>query len=179
VAGWRGWEWWQARKAAQAGSAFEAALALAEAGKNKEAEAAFAKLAGDSTPGYELLARLREAAELARSNPSAAVKAYDALAADSRAGPALRELAAVRAGMLLVDTAPFAELRTRLEPLTGLEHSFRHTARELIALSAWRGGDVAAARKWLDMIANDPETPSGTRTRAEVLSQLAGTEGKS
>ncbi len=42
------------------------AVTLAEAGKHQEAEAAFAKLAADGTAGYRMLARLREAAELAR-----------------------------------------------------------------------------------------------------------------
>ena len=53
---------------------------LTEAGKHAEAEAAFAKIADDGTSGYRILARLREAAELARPIPKAAVKAYDALA---------------------------------------------------------------------------------------------------
>jgi hypothetical protein len=178
VAGWRGFEWWQAKKAAEAGSAFEAALVLAEAGKHQEAEAAFSRLAEDSTAGYRLLARFREAAELARQDRAAAVKAYDALAADTGLKPLLRDLANVRAGIILVDTASLAELRARLEPLAGADRPFRHTARELIALAAWRAGDVAAARRWLDMIASDPETPAGTRSRAEVLSQLAGAAGK-
>ena len=49
VAAWRGYQWWEAKKAAEAGAAFEAAAALAEAGKHGEAEAAFAKIAADGT----------------------------------------------------------------------------------------------------------------------------------
>jgi hypothetical protein len=57
------------QEAAEAGAAFEQAVTLAEAGKHQEAEAAFAKLATDGTAGYRVLARLREAAELARPIP--------------------------------------------------------------------------------------------------------------
>ena len=82
VGGWRGYDWWENRKAAESGAAFEAAVALAEAGKQAEAQAAFAKIAKEGSSGYRMLARFREAAELAKTDPAAAVKAYDALAAE-------------------------------------------------------------------------------------------------
>ncbi len=58
VGGWRGYEYWQAKKAGETGTAFEQAVTLAEAGKHKEAEAAFAKIAADGTAGYRVIARL-------------------------------------------------------------------------------------------------------------------------
>jgi len=178
VGAWRGYEWWQAKQAAQAGAAFEQAVTLAEAGKHQEAEAAFAKIASDGTASYRVLARLRDAAELARTDSKAAVAAYDAIANDNTAGQVIQDLAAVRAGFLLVDTAPFSEIRTRLEPLTAPDRAFRHSAREILALSAWKAGDMAAARQWADMIITDPQTPSGTRSRAEVLNELIAASGK-
>jgi hypothetical protein len=178
VGAWRGYEWWEAKQAAQSGVAFEQATALAEAGKHQEAEAAFAKLATDGNAGYRALARLREAAELAHTDKAAAVKAYDGIAADKSAGQVIDELAALRAGFLLVDTAPYSEIQTRLDPLTGADKTFRHSARELLALSAWKSGDMTAARKWTDMIITDPQTPQGTRTRADMLSELIAASGK-
>jgi hypothetical protein len=178
VGAWRGYQWWQAKQAAQAGAAFEQAVELAQSGKHQEAEAAFAKLAADGTAGYRVLARLREAAELAPTDRNAAVKAYDQIAADKSAGQAIQDLAAVRAGYLLVDTAPYPELLARLEPLTAADRTFRHTAREILALSAWKAGNVTAARKWTDMIMADPQTPTGTRNRAEVLSELLAANNK-
>jgi len=178
VGAWRGYEWWQTRRASEAGAAFEQAVTLAEAGKHQEAEAAFAKLASDGTASYRVLARLREAAELGRTERKAAVKAYDEIAADRSAGPVVQDLASLRTGFLLVDTAPYSEMRARLEPLAGPERVFRHSARELLALSAWKAGDMAAARRWTDMIATDPDTPPGTRSRAEVLSELIAAGGK-
>ncbi len=178
VGGWRGYEWWETKKAAEAGAAFEQAVTLAESGKHHEAEAAFTKLATDGTAGYRVLARLREAAELARTDPKAAVKAYDAIAADRGAGQVIQDLATLRAGFLLVDSSSYGDMRAQLEPLSGPERTFRHSARELLALSAWKEGDMGAARQWTDMIITDPQTPQGTRSRAEVLSELIAASGK-
>ena len=178
VAAWRGYDWWETKKAAEAGAAFEQAVTLAEAGKHQEAEAAFAKLASDASAGYRVLARLREAAELARTDSKAAVVAYDEIAADKSAGQVIQDLAALRAGFLLVDSASYSDMRSRLEPLTGAERAFRHGARELLALSAWKSGDTAAARQWAEMIMSDPQTPAGTRSRIQVLSQLIAASGK-
>ena len=178
VGGWRGYEWWEAKKAAESGSAFEQAASLAEGGKYAESQAAFAKLAAQGSSGYRTLARFREAAELARTDKDAAVKAYDALASDSSTGRTLQDLAAVRAGLLLVDTAPLADLTARLEPLTAPDRTFRHTARELLALAAWRSGDQAAAKRWFDMITSDIETPASMRSRIDVLIALAGARDK-
>jgi hypothetical protein len=178
VAAWRGYQWWEVKQAAKAGAAFEQAVTLAATGKHQEAEAAFAKLATDSTTGYRVLARLREAAELSTTDSKGAVAAYDEIAADKSAGQIIQDLAAVRAGFLLVDTAPYSEIRDRLEPLAAADRTFRYSAREILALSAWKANDVTAARQWIDMIMIDPQTPAGTRSRVGVLSELIAASGK-
>jgi hypothetical protein len=91
----------------------------------------------------------------------------------------LQDLAAVRAGLLFADTAPYDEMRERLEPLTANDRPFRHTAREILALSAWRAGDRKAATHWFDLITTDVETPAGTRARVDMLIALGAAEGKS
>jgi hypothetical protein len=177
VGAWRGYEFWQARKAAEAGAAYEAALKLSDEGKHSEAEEAFGKLAAQGTSGYRLLARMRQAAELGTTDPKAGVAAYDAIAGE--AGPPLiRDAAAIRAAFLLVDTAKFSEMTQRLEPLTQPDGSYRHSARELLALSAWRNGDAAAARKWAEAAAGDPDVPQGVRSRVEVLTSLLADASK-
>jgi hypothetical protein len=179
IAAWRGYAWFEAQKAAEAGAAFEAASTLAETGKHGEAEAAFAKVAADGTSGYRNLARLRAASELAQVDPKAAIAAYDKIAADGTVGAVLQDLAALRAGAILVDTASFDEAQRRLEPLAANDRTFRHTARELLVLAAWRAGDSAAAKRWFDMIAADVQTPASTRSRVEMLMALGATASKS
>jgi hypothetical protein len=179
VAAWRGYQYLEARKAAEAGAAYDAATVLADEGKHDEAEAAFAKLAADGTAGYRMLARLREAAQVGEHDPKAAVAAYDAIAGESAGQPLVGDLAALRAGFLLVDTASYDEMSRRLEPLTQPTGVFRHSARELLALSAWRNGDMAAARRWADAARSDPNAPSGLRARMEVLGELLPETSKS
>jgi hypothetical protein len=179
VAGYRGYQYWLAKQAAEAGAKFEQAVTLSEQDKHGEAQAAFAKIAAEAPAGYRVLARLRAAAELGKTDPKAAVGAYDAIAADGSVGQAFRDAAALRAGMLLVDTASFDEVRGRLEPLAQPSRPFRHTAREMLALSAWRNGDAAAAKKYIDQATDDAETPAGVRSRLEVLSALLAAGGKS
>ena len=80
---------------------------------------------------------------------------------------------------MLLDTAGYPDMLQRLETSTAPEATFRHTARELLALSAWRANDTAAARQWLDLIANDGETPPSLRSRAEALQALLPPVAKS
>jgi len=175
VAGWRGYQYYEAKRAAAASAAFEAAANLADQNKSAEAQAAFAKLAAETdSGGYRTLARLREASASAAQDPKAGMAAYDAIAKDSSVGTVFQQLAGVRAAMIAVDVAPLAEMNQRLEPLAQPGGAFRHTARELLALASVRANDAAAAKKWFDMVAGDPETPPSVRTRIDVLKALNG-----
>jgi len=179
VGGWRGYQYLEAKKAAEAGAAFDAALDLSEQKKHAEAEAAFEKLAATAPSGYRLLARLRAAAETATRDPQAGAKIYDDIASDRSVGSVEQDLARVRAAGLLLNTASYPSMLERLEPATKPDSTFRHTARELLALSAWRANDTAAARQWLDLIALDGETPQAMRSRAEALQALLPPVAKS
>jgi hypothetical protein len=179
VGGWRGYQYLEAKKAAEAGIAFDKAVELSEANKHSEAEAAFTDLAAKAPSGYRMLARLRAAAELANRDPQAAAKSYDDIAADRSVGTTEQDLARVRAAGLLLDSLSYPAMLQRLEASTAPGATFRHTARELLALSAWRAGDTAAARQWLELIANDGETPPSLRSRAEALQALLPPVAKS
>ena len=179
IAAWRGYGWWEARRAAEAGAAFEAASTLADAGKHSEAEAAFARIVSDGTSSYRHLARVREAAELAHTDAKAAISVYDRIAADNAVGPVLQDLAGVRAAAILINDGAFAEAERKLEPLAAGDRTFRHTARELLVLAMWRTGNAAATKRWVDMIMSDAQTPPATRSRVEILMALGAGEGKS
>ena len=179
VGGWRGYQYLEAKKAAEAGAIFEKAVELSEQGKHAEAETAFADLAAKAPSGYRTLARLRTAAEASARDPKAAAKMYDDIAADSGVGSEWRDLAKIRAAGLLVDSASYADIQRRLETSAEPKSTFRHSAREMLALSAWRNNDMTAARKWVDAIAEDGETPPGLRSRAEALQALLPPVAKS
>jgi hypothetical protein len=175
VAGWRGYEYLQNQRAAETGAQFEAAARLAESGNLADAEKEFARIAESGTAGYRLLARLRTAEVTAPRDRAAAVTAFDAIAADSSVNAIYRDLAALRAGYLLVDSATFADMQQRLEPLTGTQRTFRHSARELLALSAFRSKDYDAMRRWAQVITEDAESPAGLRSRIEAMIALVNT----
>jgi hypothetical protein len=178
VAGWRLYHWWEAKRAAEAGTEFQIAMALSAEGRQAEAEAAFSKIGESGAQGYRDFSRLQAAAELAQRDPKAAVVAYDALADDTRMREPLRDLAALRAAYLLVDSEPYEHMRQRLQPLTAEGRTFRNSARELLALAASRNGDMAAARVWFDGIMADGEATPAMRQRVEMLIASA-TNGKS
>jgi hypothetical protein len=170
VAGWRAYQWWEGNRAAETSAVYESAVELATQGKTAEALAAFNKIATDGTAGYRVVAKFRAAA--AETDPKVAVAAYDAISNDSSVGSLLRDMAKIRAGLLLVDTAPLAEMNQRLESLATPTGAFRHTARELLALAAIRASDQAAAERWLDAISGDPDAPQSLRARVDVLRTL-------
>ena len=179
VGGWRGYQYLEAKKAAEAGAAFDKAVELSEANKHAEAEAAFADLVAKAPFGYRVLSRLRLAAEIANRDAPAAAKMYDEIAADRSVGVADQDLARIRAAQLLLESISYPNMKERLEAAAAPGATFRHTARELLALSAWRANDAAATRQWLDMIANDGETPPSLRSRAEALQALLPPVAKS
>ena len=179
VGGWRGYQYVEAKKAQAASAAFDHAAELAAQNKPAEAEAAFTKVAAEAPAGYRALARLRAAAEAAKRDSGTAVKQYDEIAADRSIDTPSRDLARLRAAALLVDSVNYDALLPRLEPATAPTGTYRHSARELLALSAWRSGNVNAARQWLDLIANDGETPSSMRSRGEALQALLPAAAKS
>lgn len=179
VASWRGYQWYEAKQAAKAGSAYDAALQLAQDGKHAEAVTAFAKIGTGGTPGYRGLAQLQEGEQLAANDAAGAVAVFDQIAANSQNPRLQRDLAAIRAAFVLLDKAPFADIARRLEPLAEPNGPMRHSARELLALSAWRNNDMAAARRWAEAALADQDAPADLRARIDVLMALTGNGAKS
>jgi hypothetical protein len=177
VGGWRAYEWYETKRAAETGAAFEAAQTLDQEGKGAEAESAYAKVVVDGTASYRDLARVRQAAELAQRDSKLGIAAYEKIADDTSVDSAWRDLAGLRAGSLYIDAGAHKEARSRLEPLASEGRPYRYTARELLALSAWRAGDTAGAKRWFDLIVTDIQTPSATRQRIEMLSALVAAGG--
>lgn len=173
VAGWRGWEWYEAKRAAEIGESYFAALDLASTGEHLEASEAFAELS-ESGEAYATLAALRRAAELAEGGDrDAAVAAYDEVAEDGSVSSLLRGLARIRAGYLLVDTADPAELRDRMDGyLSNDESPWRNAAREIQGLAAYRAGDHEEASALFEQILADPAAPADLLQRAQMMFTL-------
>jgi hypothetical protein len=172
VAAYRIYNYFELKKAAEAGQKFEAALALSAEGKEAEARAMFEALAKDAPAGYQALSQFKMAADLAKTDKAAAAQAFDRLGTNAGLDPMLRDLAKVRAGLMLVDSASLADLQQRLEPLAAPGQAWRLAAREGLAAAALKAKDFAKAEQYLMQILGDPDTSRSVRERAEVMMSL-------
>lgn len=173
VAGYQGWTWWATKRAAEDGATLVRAQALVEEKKLDEAVSKFEKLAEDGWGGYPVLARLRLAAVAAARGESAkAVAAYDAVASDSSAEEMLKGFARIQAATLRLDEAPPDELKRRLEGMTDADGPWRYSARELLAMSAFKHGELGEARRLYEGLLGDPGAPAPMRQRAQMMLSL-------
>jgi hypothetical protein len=173
VSGYKLWEYWQRSQAEASGDRFIAALDLAQEGKGSEAIAALQALAADGSGGYPVLARFVVASQRAdQGDVPGAVADFDAIAARGDVPQDIRNMARMRAAMLLVDTAPVADLNQRVGNLAAVGNPWRHSAREVLALAAWRAGDLASANSYFTQITADQEAPPDMRQRAQVMLAL-------
>ena len=176
VAGYQGWRSYDLKTRLAQGEQFAAAIKLAKADQRDAAARAFATLASEAKSGYALLARFQEAALLARrGDRNGAAAAYREVATDDGVDPIYRDLAEVLQTLLEMDNVDASKLIERLAPLTADGNPWRHSARELTAVLAGRGGDREKARTLFAGLANDPSAPQGIRARAsEMLAILGG-----
>ncbi|WP_157018206.1 tetratricopeptide repeat protein [Mesorhizobium xinjiangense] len=173
TAGYVGWDYWDRSRANKAGDAYSQALTLAGQGKNDEALAALEELEAGGYGAYPVLARMRAATlQAAKGEADAAITAFDEVAADTSVAQAIRDMARLRAGLLLVDHGSYDEVSARVETLAADTNPLRHSAREALGLSAWKESRSAEALELFQEIADDPQSPANLRQRATLMSEL-------
>lgn len=173
VSGYKFWVYWQAEQAAKAGGRFVGGITLLEDNKNGEAAEVFKSLAEDAPSGYRILARFQLAAVYMKDGKSAkALKIYEDLASNSRVNDVQQGFATIQAATLRVDEAAFDEMRKRLDALAVTGNAWRHSARELLGLSAYRNGDMPVAERYFNVMLLDQQTPVNMRRRAEMMMSL-------
>jgi hypothetical protein len=167
------WEYWVENKANSSGDQFSQALTLANTGKADEALAAFDALEKDGYGAYPLLARMRAATVQAdKGDFKAAVAGFDEVAADSSIPNVIRDVARLRAALLLVDHGSYADVSGRVEALTNDTNPLRHSAREALGLAAWKDGKLPDALKLFEQISSDEGAPRNARQRSNLLAEL-------
>ena len=174
-----GYDHWRDGEASAAGDSFLAALTLASEGKTDEALSALTALEKDGFGAYPVLARMRAASLLAeKGDTQGAVNAFGAIAKDGSVPQALRDAARLRAAFLLVDTGTYEQVSAEAEQLAAPQSALRHSAREVLGLSAYRHEDYARAKEWFDAILADAESPRNVANRAQMLLDLIAASGK-
>lgn len=169
---------WTESRANASGDAFLHALTLAGEGRVDEARAALETLEQEGYGSYPVLARLRIATLHEQTGEyDEAVAEFDAVAADSAMDAAVRDLARLRAGYILVDHGDRAAVAERVEVLAGDGNPLRHSAREALGLSAWKAGATEDAARLFQQIIDDPAAPRGIRERATIVADLIRSGG--
>ncbi|MCP5080578.1 MAG: tetratricopeptide repeat protein [Alphaproteobacteria bacterium] len=170
VAGIKGWQYYQIKQAETAGEQYLGATGLLSSGKKAEADKIFADIATNGPAGFSALAKFRLAAELAKAGSAAeALKAFDEIANAGSVDAALKNLARVRAALLAVDIEPLDAVEKRVASLNIADGAWRHSAREIIAISAFKNGDLTKADRLYNELASDTATPAGLRQRAQLM----------
>ncbi len=175
TAGWVGWQKYDLGQRQILSDRYSAAAALAVEGDTAGAINLFGDIARDTSSGYRVLARLRQAALLIASGDQiSALEIYDRLAEDGSAPRSMRDLAIILGALNGLDVRANDEVTGRLAPLMGDDNPWRYSAREVTALAAIRAGDTERARDLLQGLADDPGAPSGMRGRAAELLAATG-----
>ena len=170
VAGVKGYQYFQVKQSQAAAVVYFDGVKRASEGKFDDALKA---LAAVNQPGFKQLGLLQQASILAEQGKTKeSVAAFDALAGDPSVDSNLRDLARIRAGYLLVDSLKPDELISRLGSFDKDDQVWRHAAREIFGLSAYRTGDYSMADRYMNANFADPDTPQDMRQRAQVMIQL-------
>ena len=156
---------YQLSQAVNASNAYEEFL---KASKNEDGGAAeLAKLNATEHKAYKFLGQMSQAdAFIDAENIIEAVKIYDTITVDTNLSQNDRDIAALRAAYLLVDSASYDDMKKRLESINVVENAFRFQARELLATSAYKATKFVEANKLFQSLVDNAQTPEGIRSRA-------------
>jgi len=170
--GWQLWNRYQNQQDTTAAARYVAVQnALEQPGGSKAAQiATLDQLAATAPEGYRTLARLRSAGLKADAGDvPGAIALWNAVAADSSADRLLRDLASLLATQRELDHGDPGQLEARLKPLTEPDNPWSAVAQEQLAMLDLRQGRVDDARKKLQLLSFDINSPSGLRARASAL----------
>jgi hypothetical protein len=166
--GFWGWKAWQDRNLDTAAAAYQKGVDALSGGDVAGAKASFQASANAGAPGYKTLALMQQAALALADNKNAdAAKLYDQAAA-AAPNQILGDLARLRAAMALLDSAPFAQIQTRLTPLTDPKRPFAPYAKEALAMAELVAGKTADARRDFTVVSLSFGAPDDMRQRAQL-----------
>lgn len=125
-------------------------------------------IADTDVAGYRVMVAFKEAEiELGKGENVKAAAALDRLTGAVGVDKIYRDLARLKAAMILLDTATYDESAARLAPLTIEENPWKYIASELLATAAMANGRAEEARKILTELEQDLEAPPDVKERAK------------
>jgi hypothetical protein len=171
VIGWLGaWGYntWRERNIGRASIAYDKAVNALVQGDQTGAYTTFDQVGKTGPAGYRTLALMQQGGmRLVAGKTAEAIGFYDA-AAKVAPNLVLGDLARLRAAQILLDTAPYAQLETRLKALMGDKRPFDLDARETLAMAKLLAGRTTEARGDLNALMLTLGVTQTMRERAQA-----------
>jgi hypothetical protein len=163
----KGWDVLQKHMGDSASEAYEAAMEAAPKGDKAVTKAKYEAAAKAGSPGYKTLALMQLGAMALDDNDTkTAQKDFDD-AANASNDARLHDLAAYKAALLAMDSETFADIQKRLTPLAKDGRPYAALAKEALAMTKLKNGDVKGARSDLQVLSLTLGTPEGVKGRAQ------------
>lgn len=165
---WWGWQSWQTRKADTASVSYQAGLDALEANDQAAATTAFQAVVDEGNGAYKALALMQQAQTAIIANDMEKAVALFDDAAKATGDPIIADPARLKAVYLLMDTAPLADVESRLEPLVKEGRPLRALAQEAQAMARLQAGQTAEAREVFVLLQFGQDLPDAVRQRAQA-----------
>ena len=145
-------------------------LAANSTATSEEMLSALEKIAAGNNGIYSELARIQITDVLFEQGKNDdAIKMLEVLASNDELNPRIKNLAAVKLAARKVDTAEFSEIETLLTPVITSDDSWTPIAKEYLALSAIKDGNIEKARELYQQILQDSRISDDFRTRIQDM----------
>ena len=180
LVGMFGYWWWDSTSEAALEAQSEqivSALDSIEATDFAGAEEKVASLVDEGSIGARSIARFVQAgAALEQGESAKAVELYAAVAADTQAPQALRDLALLREVSTNFDDREPADIIAKLGVLAVPGNAYFGSAGELVAIAHLEAGNREEAGKLFSAISQDEEIPETLRNRTHQMAGLLGVD---
>ncbi|HEY5106868.1 MAG TPA: tetratricopeptide repeat protein [Caulobacteraceae bacterium] len=175
VIGWLGvWGYnaWQSRNVGKASVAYDKGVTALSSGDETGAYTDFETIGRSGPRGYKTLALMQEGnIRLAANKPLEAASFYDA-AGKAAPNAILGDLARLKAALALLETAPYPQLRTRLNALIGAGKPYDLSAKEALAMAKLEAGKYSEARGDFSALSITLGVTDAMRARAQAAIAL-------
>ena len=173
VASVKGWEAYKLdRKMTDSNLLMSALKSIDQANPNSTI-ALLDTLIKDGSSGYSILAKFNQAAILAKNSKyQKAIENYLSISEDMNVEQDLRDLALIKSAYLSLEHSSSDKLQEKLSAIITIENTWRHSARELSALFAYKSENTVRAHQLYKELADDPTAPAGMRARAAEMATI-------
>jgi hypothetical protein len=174
---WIGWNYYQDQGRAERAESYVKALDQLEASNLDEASKLLDPLARDGGDGSRASARMLQAGILLeQGKANDAAKAFAAIAADTSAPQAYRDLATIRQTAVIFDDASPDKVVAAMKPLAVPGKPWFGSSAELLGMAYLKQGKNDLAGPLFASIARDKTVPDSLRRRARQMAGYLGVD---